>query len=253
MIVSSEAYKKLKIQIQDSIDFVLLCCHATPALKGYMKAAELGSVDKIPDPDLFDKPVDYQRLREIIPNYRKVLGRFLIMSSFSYFEVYISDVFMEIFDFHGGKQEFLRCATSKRDATFITTDQAQERILKQLRDRPKKGKQAKYKKLCGELNYTSYRFPTDLLSAYGILCLQKRPQDLKAVEIPDLVRDALGLTLLQTDIDNFHRIRDMRNDIAHGRKTEVDLGEAIKENRFLRKLAVKIDLHVVKHFFVVEI
>lgn len=253
MIDSSKAYKKLKGQIQDSIDFVLLCCHATPALKGYMKAVESGSTPKIPDPDIFKKPTNHQRLREIIPNYRKVLGRYLIMSSFSYFEAYISDVFVEIFEFHGGRQEFLQRATSKRDETFNAIDQAQERIIMQLRETPKKGKQAKYKRSCEELNRTGYRFPTDLLAAYGILRLQEQLQNFRSVEVPGLVQSALGLTLSQTDIDGFHRIRELRNSIAHGETTGVDLNEAIEANRSLRTLAVKIDKHIVKHFLVVEI
>lgn len=253
MIESSEAYKKLKTQIQDSIDFVLLSCHAIPALKGYIKAVEKGSAGKIPDPDLFGKSVDHERLKAIVPNYRKVLGRFLIMTSFSYFEAYISDVFAEIFEFHGGKDVFLKRAENKRNSSFATTTTDRENFVKRLREKPKKGKQNKYKKLNEKLNHLGHRFPTDIFSAYGIQCLQQKLENIKSYEIPNLVQNVLGLTLEQTDVDNVNRIRDIRNGIAHGRINEVDLRSAIDDNKFLRKLAVKIDSHIVKYFFIVEI
>ena len=108
MIDCSNAYKKLREQTQDSLDFILLCCHAVPALKGYIKAVKKGSADKLPDPDYFGGLADYERLMQSVPSYRKVLGRFLILSSFSYFEAYFSNVLKEIFEFHGGEAEFLQ-------------------------------------------------------------------------------------------------------------------------------------------------
>ena len=72
MIKATEAYKKLKAQIQDSIDFVYLNCHAVPSLKGYIKAVEKGSADKLPDADHFTESSNHDRLRKIIPNYKKL-------------------------------------------------------------------------------------------------------------------------------------------------------------------------------------
>lgn len=253
MIENSESYKKLKAQIQDSIDFVLLSCHAVPALKGYMKAVDKGGAAKIPDPDIFACPADHSRLMEIAPRYRKMLGRFLILSSFSFFEAYITDVFTEIFDFQGEQDKFLERATLKRSQTISAADANVEAMIKKLREKPKKGKQKKYTAAHEILSAKGYRFPTDLFATYGILRLQEQLKDLRAVQIPDIVQGALGLTMAQSDVEDFHRIRELRNNVAHGKVTEVDLSRAIDDNRLLRSLAVKIDAHVVKHFFVLEI
>ncbi len=253
MIDSSRAYQRLKAQIQDSIDLVVLCCHAVPALKGYMKAVEKGSAEKIPDPDLIGSPVDHQRLREIAKGYKKMLGRFIILSSFSYFEAYVSEVMQEVLEFHGGEDKFVELAERKRDEGLGYADPNIERLVKMLRERPKKGKRDKYARLNLELNRTNYSFPSDMFSVYGISHLRERLRDLRAAQVPDMIQYVLGLRMSDTEIETFHRIRDLRNDIAHGMVSEVDLRAAIGDNKFLRSLAVNIDSRVVKHFFVVEL
>jgi hypothetical protein len=253
MIDSSDAYKKLKRQIQDSLDYVLLSCHAVPALKGYIKAVEKGSAHKIPNPDYFGTPTDYERLRQIVPSYRRILGRFLILSSFSYFEAYITDVLKEIFDFHGGEEVFSQMAIEKREAGFVmTTSQDVEELAKKLREPPKKGKQEKYAKLNAMLGSMDYMFPTDLFAVYGICELQKHLKEFRSYQIPDILHTALGVRMSDGYVENFHRIRNLRNDIAHGKVSEVNLRKAIEDNKFLRSLAVEIDSHIIKHFFVVE-
>ena len=253
MIDSTNAFKKLKEQIQESIDFVILCCHAVPALKGYIKAVDKGSAQKIPDPDYFGGSVQHKRLKAISPSYRKILGKFLILSSFSYFEAFVKDVMKEIFEFHSDAN-LLDLAIEKRDKTIalVSINASTENNVRKLRERMIPSKVEKYVKINTELKSNGYRFPSDHFSAYGILRLWEQIEEMRAVQIPKIIQEALGLSWTDDEITNFHRIRDLRNNIAHGVLKEVDLSAAIDDNRFLRNLAIKVDKHIVKHFFIIE-
>ena len=252
MITNSQAYTNLKAEIQDSLDFVVLACHSIPALKGYMKAVEHSQVLKIPDPDHFNKPVDHSRLKAIIPSYKKVLGRSLLLSAFSYFEAYVIDVFDELLKFHGADEEFLNFAVQKRNKAFLISDQSVEKLARRLREPPKKGKSTKYAKVTAELKHTDYLFPSQLFSAYGIKVFQDQLRDIRSVQIPDMLQNAVGLIVTEEEKREFDRIRDLRNQIAHGNTIKVDLKEAIEITKFLHLFADKIDKHIVKCFFVVE-
>lgn len=250
MIESSNAFKKLKLQIQDSMDILLLCCHAIPALKAYGKAVKGGQALKLPDPDYFGTPSSIDRLEKITPKYRKTLGKLVFLNSFSYFEAYISEIPNEFLEFHGMGKEF-----SKREDEIKKTilDNKFEPFTKKLREPIKKGKEAKYKKIKAQLINNGYYFPKELISTYGMKRIQKQLEELKAVQIPDLLKDIFELKLSETEIKEFTRLRDFRNDIAHGKVQEVDLRKAISSNEFFRNLAIKIDKHIVTYFFVTDI
>jgi hypothetical protein len=50
----------------------------------------------------------------------------------------------------------------------------------------------------------------------------------------------------------FKILRDLRNDIAHGKSTSLSLDKTMDFIRFLRHLSKKIDKHLVEHFFILE-
>ncbi|MEO0532473.1 MAG: HEPN domain-containing protein [Cyanobacteria bacterium P01_A01_bin.123] len=251
MIKSSKSYHTLKEQIQLSVDFVLLCCHSMPALKGYIKAVEKGGAEKIPNPDIFKNTAEYDRLKQIIPNYRKTIGRFLVLSSFSYFESYVSDVIDELFLINGGEAEFLKMVKDKRDDYFEVIASLNERA-KKLREEKDKSKIEKYRKIIDELTRSNYKFPSELLAFYGIFQLQEKLINMRACDIPDIMENALGIKIEEDERTEFHRIRERRNGIAHGKITEVDLSEAIQINNFLKNFAKKVDQHIIRNFFVIE-
>lgn len=253
MIESSEAHKRLKDQIQDSFDFLVLCCHAVPALNAYIKAVKKGGADKLPDPDYFTEVERHERLQHITPGYKKVLGKFLMLSSFSYFEAYIFDLLKEIFKFHGGKEGFLELAKKKRDIIFSSSDPKIEDMVRKLREKPKKGKKEKYAKLNRELSQTSYKFPSDLFAVYAIDFIKGQLNNLKAAQIPQLLQDLLGFNMTDDDEKSFMKMIFQRNKIAHGENIQLELKEALATNEFLRNLAIRIDKHVIKHFFVIEL
>jgi hypothetical protein len=252
MIKSSKSYHTLKNQIQLSLDFVLLACHSIPALNGYMKAVEGGEVSKIPDPDIFKTPTEHSRLKEIIPTYKKTLGRFLVLSSFSYFESYTSDVIEELFLLNGGIDNLLEISKNKREDDFIKNALLNDKA-KTLREPKDKSKSLKYKKIIDDLEDLDYKFPLYLLSYFGLCQLRDQPGSMKSKDIPDIMEKAFGVNITEDEKKFFADIRDLRNDIAHAKKgVEVDLRKAIKMNKFLRDFAIKIDQHLVKNFFVIE-
>lgn len=222
-----------------------------PALKGYIKAVEKGSVDKIPDPDHFKDIADYDRLKQIIPNYKKTLGRFLVLSSFSYFESYISDVIDESFLINGGGENFLKAVENKRNNHFEIIASLNERT-KKLREQKKKSKAAKYQNIIDELTEMNYKFPSDLLAFYGLFQVQEKAKNMRAVDIPDVMENAFGFKMEYLEKIELNRIRGIRNNIAHGQITEFNLSEAIQVNQFLRDLAIRIDQHMLRNFFVIE-
>lgn len=241
----------LKEQIQVSLDFVLLCCHSMPALNAYMKAVEKGEADKIPNPDYFESLAEHSRLKQIIPNYKKNIGRFLVLSSFSYFESYVSDVIKELFLINGGDKVFLNAVKNKRGDHFKVIANLNEKA-KKLREVKDKSKTAKYKKIIDELTKSDYKFPSELLAFYGLFQLQEKLGNLKAVDIPNMMENALGVEITTHERSEFNRIRDLRNHIAHGDIREVDLSEAIQINDFFKDFAGKVDQHIVRNFFVIE-
>lgn len=251
MIKSSRSYHTLKEQIQLSLDFVLLCCHSVPALKGYIKAVEKGKAPKIPDPDFFKSATGHSRLKQIMPNYRKTMGRFLVLSSFSYFESYISDIIEESFFINGGSAEFLNASRNKRNDHFVDITSLNEKA-KKLREKKDKSKSEKYRKTINELKRLNYRFPSELFAFYGLFQLQEKLGNMRAVDIPDIMENAFGVNITTDERGEFNRIRELRNNIAHGKIIEVDLSEAIQINDFLKKLAIKVDQHIIRNFFVIE-
>ncbi|WP_016951133.1 HEPN domain-containing protein [Anabaena sp. PCC 7108] len=254
----SENYKILKNQIQESLNFVLLSCHAVPALNAYIKAVELGNgkPPNIPHPDYFQQIADHDRLKEIMPNYKKSLGKFLYLTAFSYFEVYIKSVIEEFFKINGGVENYLSYVKLKRD-NQINRQNYRNDLVAQLRDSnsKKKGKVLKYKKAINELIQQGYMFPSQLLSVYGLNELKKELDNIKYMkskEIPRILNDVFGLEMTEQEKENFQEITDIRNKIAHGEIKEIDLSKAIKMNNFFRELALKIDKHLITNFFIIE-
>jgi hypothetical protein len=250
MMHASNSYESLKEQIQHSLDFTYLCSHAVPALNAYMKAVENGKAPKIPNPAYFSGESDHSRLKGIMPAYKKSLGKFLVLSCFSYFESYIFDLFEEIIEFHGGENGFVK----RRKDFFAASDSREDlrKTIKILREKPKKGKEKKYRKAIEELLSKNYQFPIDLLLVFGVSQLKEKIANSKSFQIPSLLEGVLGVDLTESEIAFFNETRELRNEIAHGKVREVDLSKAIKINKNLRKIAIKIDQHAIEYFFIFQ-
>ena len=54
------------------------------------------------------------------------------------------------------------------------------------------------------------------------------------------------------EVEEFRRIREIRNKIAHGKRKGFDMPNAMKCNGFLRDLSVRVDNHIVNNYFIIE-
>lgn len=191
-------------------------------------------------------------MKSYAKEYKSDLSKYILLSNFSYFEAYVINSIEEIFKFHGGfdvmlKESQLRCNQdiNSNDA-FVTLNK------KKLQDSYDEKKKQKYEKHTKELKKVNYKFPSELLSSYGVIKLKEELKNLKSVGIPDILINGIHMNINDDDVKEFHRIRDIRNSIAHGKNKGFDITAAMQCNTFLRNLAVKIDKHIVGNYFVIE-
>ena len=179
-------------------------------------------------------------------------GRFLVLGVFSYFEAYVMDMINEVVAFHGGEQAFL--ATAHRRATRFVVALPPDLLKhkRKLQEPPKKGKDLKYAKHSKVLAAAGFRFPSELLSPYGVRLLAAKARKLRAADIPDVLQHGLHCPLKQAEFSRIGQIQSLRNQIAHGRAATVTLSQAEAARRDLARFAVVIDSHATEHLLVVE-
>lgn len=255
MIPHTKAFKRLKDEAQAVFNFAIVVCYAVPSLKAMLKAVSPSA--ELPfAPDHFDsRPISTDKVRAHTKEYKKVLSRYIFLSSFSFFEAYVLDLLKEIIEFHG-QDELLRKHELIRNAALSSPDMEKARNkLREYRVPKNMGAYSSYgKRLAAE----GFVFPSAVLARRGLeqLIEMATGDYIKAVEIPNLIESVLQLPLDPKDErERFHGYRGMRNDIAHGRANAASfhLGMAIEANNFLRNLALKVDKHVVENLLLVEL
>jgi hypothetical protein len=82
--------------------------------------------------------------------------------------------------------------------------------------------------------------------------LVSKAGDLKAADIPDLLKQGLHFEFTAEMSAQYDKYRKIRNDIAHGKESAHSLKEAFEVRKNLGKLASRIDEHIVANFFVME-
>ncbi len=253
MIDRTNAYDRFKQQGIELVDFCVLQSFAIPCLEEQITGLT-GPVSASLPPSTYIKNtgITATELRRRIGLAGAFIGKELLLSTFSYFEAYVIDAFNEILEFHGDASSL--SDRSKRHIAYrdqhISTVASESR--RKVREYPKPGKSEKYMKHARTLHSEGYPLPSQRLSAYGWNALFKDVKRSKAHMIPDLLETALAFPLSEVDRSTFHNLRDKRNDIAHGRVTKYPVKTALKNSTFFRELAIKIDLHIVEHFLVVE-
>jgi hypothetical protein len=263
----SQSYFTLKSQIQESLDFIILSSYAVPSLNYNMKAIEEGQsqLDKLPGPDHFKKNSEYEnadhkRLREIKTNYSKTLGKLLLISSFTYFESYISNVIEEFFTLNGGREKFKSSLKSKIDRQ-ISCYEDTNNLVKKLKEPMKPSKVEKYKTAITELEQANYSFPSQLLCYFGLIELQgkfAKDKNIKAGDILKILKDAFHMEITAEEESKFKKIQEKRNRVVHGNrvvhedKIKIELSEALQYNDFLKNFAQKVDQHLLQTFFILE-
>lgn len=110
------------------MNFAVLVCSSVPSLKKSIKGLEENIVyyERLPTADYF-KETKVFLLKEYLRYYKLNLGKHLILSAFSFYEDYITSAIEELFEFHGGKDNFLRLTERKTKATLDIDTMGSER------------------------------------------------------------------------------------------------------------------------------
>ena len=252
MIKNTEAYLRLREQIDDMFDFTATVCFAVPSLKEQIRVIKKGIATSLPTPDYFyGSNIQLENVQKRAVNYKLKLARYLLLSSFSFFEAYVKDGILEMVEFHGGSDQFIKTA-ERRALSFVEiSDENIHDFKRKLQEPEKLSKSLKYKKFSKNLTATDYKFPSELLASYGVRLLIQKVNNLKSVDIPVLLEHGLHLKI---DSKRFNQIRDARNKIAHGKTNEINISfqDAMEMNQDLRNFAIEIDKHLIDNFFVIE-
>ncbi len=249
----SKAFENYKQSSQAHIDFVVIVCHAVPALRADIA---LTAPDLTYSPDYFKKsnnPKDWVAAH--VDGYTDELARSTLLTVFSYFEGYVKDVLKEIVAFHGG-EKLIQSRARTRSERFVHS--ASPEIIKnkrKLQDNHEPRKKGKYQKFGRLLDAAGFRFPTDLLSNFGVRFLISKldkNKGMRAYEIPMILSDCLLFRIEDAETKMFNKARDLRNELAHGNPRPIPLATALRYASELHTLAAKVDKHICEHFFVIQ-
>jgi hypothetical protein len=246
---NTKAYMRLKVQAQDTFDLAVVTCHAIPALKLQISLVEKGTLASLPRPDYYPQGnTSIVQLKKQMIDYKSKIARFTFLSSFSFFEAFVSDAIKEMIDYHGGLMHF----QSQNSSTIAMNSEEINKAKQKLRSKMDNSKIQRYKKFSAYLQSEGYRFPSSLLSGIGVSLLLEKLNNMKAVDIPSLLRDGLLVPLDDSEIEEYHNLRAIRNSIAHGEQISFSLKKAGEMNDVLRKIAYKLDKHLNEHYMVNE-
>lgn len=258
MIHHTEAFKRLKDETQEVLDFAILVSYAVPHLKHRIKEAQekdeaLLDTKLMPfRPDNFERDkIPIGKIKDSASKYKKEIAKSIRLVGFSYFEVYIGDVIQEILEFHAAEKLRRELgSTPSVDSLEETTKTAHSK----LREVPKKSQRSKYERYQAELSKVGFAMPLDRAMILGLERMRRLAADYKASQIPTMLSELLGLELTESELNAFGTIRDARNRIAHGRQSDqdIEITAAIEANHVLRELARKIDQHVLEYWLIAD-
>jgi len=253
MIGPTKAFIAYRDLSQGHLDFVVIVCHAMPALEADI-ALPRAKLTYAPDYFKAEKnPKDWISARTA--DYQDELARSTLITVFSYFEAFVRDILLEMIKYHGGADNF-RALSSKRSEHFLQPiSSATTSNKRKLQDNPSAAKREKYQKYARLLDKEGFRFPTDLLAKFGARLLLEKAREkggMRAWEIPHILEDGLLFPLDAKDRALFEDVRNLRNKIAHGRPHKMPLKDALRYASELHTFAAKIERHMIEHFFVIQ-
>jgi hypothetical protein len=253
-LTPTKAYARYKSQSDALLDFAVLVAHSMPILRNEIQLVKAGAHLALPRPDFFYKSnrSTPDELLETEAEYELYLASYVLLAHFSFFESFVENLITEMFTFHGGEKNFV--ARIENRLRRFATRQSPEvvKMKRKLQDAEKPEWRDTYRKYSRDLDHQGFRFPGELLAAYGVRSLILRMKNLKAVNIPDVLVEALQVDLSEVEIEKYHEIRVIRNGVAHGGPVTLTIRQAVEMNGTLRNLALKISSHLAEHFFVIE-
>lgn len=255
------AYAKWKKQTQETFDFSVLVCSAVPTLKRNLKLYEKGIIETLTKPDHYGPAGELTKeqndrslpqLRQKADGYKEKLSRYILISNFSFFESYVKDVVDEMVAFHGGPEQFAQSAMTRASTINSARTHELDEACRILRGQKSPKNKERSENATKELKDIGYVFPTDRFSSYGISAFLRSFGNMFAKDIPSILKDGLHMPLQDDEVLQFHNIRDARNTIAHGNSIAVDLTKVTEMCRFLRKIALRLDQHILRHYMISE-
>lgn len=250
-VKTTRSYLKLRSQIEESFNFAYIVCQAIPCLKLQSSLVKKGHIQSLPSPDYFKNPNPSDQIDKQVKPYKNELSKFILLSSFSYFESYVIDALKELLEFHGGGKEMT--ARAERSARSIMAFQKGNfKSQKAILSKQDPAHRERRRNACNKLKDERFVFPTSLLSSLGVKVFIQKLENIKSVDIPKLLTEGFHMNWSEQDLATFHSIRTQRNKIAHGDSVSLAIKDVFEMNSDLRRIAQQIDLHLVDHFFISE-
>lgn len=250
----TESYTRFKGQSEALLDFAVLVAYAVPVLRTELGAVKCGTSTSLPRPDFFHKSSrsTADDLLQTEAMYEQRLAAYLLLTHFSFFESFVFDIITEMIEFQGGPANFVS-RNERRAKQFIGPQPPHiAKLKRKLQDSEKASWQDRYRSYARKLADEGFRFPGELFGPYGLKSFMLKVKKMKAYEIPSVLVDALRVDLSAAEIEKYHKIREIRNTIAHGQATTLSMKDAVGMNKSLRELAIKISDHFTENFFVIE-
>lgn len=259
---STKSFQKWKDQTQETFEFSVLVCNAVPTLKRTINLYEKSVISDLVEPDHYgwkeeltqdEKTRRKDQLKQHAIGYKEKLSKYILISNFSFFESYVSNVLTEMIEYHGGRQTFIESAKKRSENQFHNIPDSTEKLRRKIRLKNLANSHTlRYKSATAQLLESGYRFPTDLLSGYGATMLLQKIDNVVANDIPKLMKDGLHLTLDAGMVLEFHNARDIRNKIAHGEQVSLSISQVTKYSKAFKSMAISIDQHLLQNYFVSE-
>ncbi|HEY4903929.1 MAG TPA: HEPN domain-containing protein [Candidatus Sulfotelmatobacter sp.] len=208
----------------------------------------------MPKPDFFHKSSrsTADDLLQTEATYEQRLASYLLLTHFSFFEAFVSDIIDEMIEFHGGPENFLSRNESRAKQFMAPNPPHIAKLKRKLQDSEKASWRDRYRSYARKLAGEGFRFPGELFGPFGLKNFIAKVKKMKAWEIPSVLVDALRLELSDAEIEAYHKTRQIRNAIAHGDTVSLSMRDAVGMNKSLRELAIKISDHFTENFFVIE-
>lgn len=260
----TKAFVRLKVEQQKILDFTVLTCHAMPSLSKTIA----GINASIPQYGLA-KPLYFNmepttRLSNLLTRYEDNLGKYIIFSSWSFFEFYFKDCMKELLTFYGGKERFIE-GLKALNAQKISKNKSLFDKTKKLREDIKPGKNLKYSDALVKLQSEDYTFTNELFSTWGAIHFANIIAEGKFVsaDIPDIMKNLFGFNmsdkvnthgdLVNLDLEQtFMSMKTFRNQIGHGEIVNLPFSKVMAYNNFIRILSLKIDNYLIENFFILN-
>ena len=124
--------------------------------------------------------------------------------------------------------------------------------LRKLREPRKQAKLEKYKKHASRVRAAGYPLPTTWFASYGILRFLKDIEDAPSARLLEIFEKGLGVAFTDDEKAEYSKIRELRNKVAHGEQTSVELRAALAASKFLRDLLKRVDKHIITYTLLCE-